>query len=260
MQASAAARRRALCGLLLVLAALAPALAQAEALVVFAAASLKNALDAAAHAYEAHGGGRIAVSYAGSSRLAKQIEAGAPAQLFISADEKWVDYLERRNLIQPGSRRNLLGNRLVLIEPASSQLGVKIAPGFPLRALLNGGRLALADPDSVPAGLYAKAALQSLGVWASVEDRVAAADNVRFALAFVARGEAPLGIVYATDALAEPRVRIAGTFPADSHPPIVYPVALTTAPGWQRARPFEQFLRTPEARAIFRRWGFTPIN
>lgn len=251
---------RALRALLLVLVMLAPACAQAQPLIVFAAASLKNALDAAAHVYEARGGGKITVSYAASSALAKQIEAGAPAQVFISADEKWMDYLEQRHLVQAGSRHDLLANRLVLIEPASRKRDVTIAPGFPLRKLLNGGRLALADPASVPAGLYAKAALEKLGVWASVKDRVAAAENVRLALAFVARGEAPLGIVYATDAQVEPRVRVAGTFPADSHPPIVYPVALTTAPGWQRAKPFERFLRSSEARAIFRHWGFTPLN
>ncbi|MDA8107607.1 MAG: molybdate ABC transporter substrate-binding protein [Betaproteobacteria bacterium] len=251
---------RALRALLLVLGMLLPACAQAQALVVFAAASLRNALDAAAQAYEARGGGKITVSYAASSALARQIEAGAPAQVFISADEKWMDYLEQRHLVQAGSRHDLLANRLVLIEPASRKHDVTIAPGFRLRKLLNGGRLALADPASVPAGLYAKAALEKLGVWASVKDRVAPAENVRSALAFVARGEAPLGIVYATDAQVEPRVRVAGTFPADSHPPIVYPVALTTAPGWQRAEPFEQFLRSPEARAIFRRWGFTPLN
>lgn len=253
-------RRSLLSWLLSALLALAPAAAQAHTLVVFAAASLKNALDAVAAAYQARSNDKLAVSYAGSSRLALQIAAGAPALLFISADVNWMDYLQKRRLIQPGSRRDLLRNRLVLIAPASSAVRATIAPGFPLRELLHGGRLALADPDSVPAGLYAKAALENLGVWASVKDRVAAADNVRFALAFVARGEAPLGIVYASDALVEPRVRVVATFPADTHPPIIYPVALTTAPGWQRARGFERFLASAQAAAIFRRWGFTPLH
>lgn len=241
--------------------ALATGLAQAQPpVLVFAAASLKNALDAAVQAYAAQGGGRITVSYGASSALARQIEAGAPAQLFISADLEWMDYLEQRSLIDPASRRKLLANRLVLIAPSASRLSVTIAPGFPLRSLLHGGRLALADPAGVPAGLYAKAALEKLGVWASVADRLAPAENVRVALAFVARGEAPLGIVYATDARVEPRVRVVATFPADSHPPIVYPVALTSAAGAQRARGFERFLGSPEARAIFERWGFTPLN
>ncbi len=240
--------------------ALAPAVSHAQGLVVFAAASLKNALDEVAAAYHAHGGVKAAVSYAASSALAKQIEAGAPAQVFISADLKWMDYLEQRHLIQSGSRRDLLGNELVLIAPAGSKTQVTIAPDFPLRELLHGGRLALADPASVPAGLYAKAALEKRGVWDSVKDRVAAAENVRFALAFVARGECPLGIVYATDARAETQVRVLAPFPAGSYPPVIYPAALTTAPGWKQARRFEQYLGSPEAHAIFQRWGFTPLN
>ncbi len=245
---------------LFALVALAPAVSHAQGLVVFAAASLKNALDEVAAAYQAHGGGKAAVSYAASSALAKQIEAGAPAQIFISADLAWMDYLQQRRLIRPDSRRNLLGNELVLIAPAGSEAQVTIAPGFPLRQLLHGGRLALADPASVPAGLYAKAALKKLGVWAGVKDRVAPAENVRLALAFVARGECPLGIVYATDARAEPQVRVLAPFPAGSYPPVIYPVALTTARGWEQARRFEQYLGSPEARAIFERWGFTPLN
>lgn len=249
-----------LCALMVLTLALAPAIAQARPLIVFAAASLENALNAVGAAYRAAGGGRLALSYAGSSRLAEQIAAGAPAQIFISADVNWMNFLQKRHLIQPSSRHDLLSNRLVLVAPTSSKATVKIVPRFPLRTLLGGGRLALADPNSVPAGLYAKAALKSLGVWSSVKDRIAAADNVRFALAFVARGEAPLGVVYATDALVEPRVRVLGVFPADTHPPIIYPVALTTASGWRRAARFERFLRSPTAATIFRRWGFTPLN
>ncbi|HVB48970.1 MAG TPA: molybdate ABC transporter substrate-binding protein [Burkholderiales bacterium] len=255
-----ARKLRSLRCVLFALVALAPAVAHAQDLLVFAAASLRNALDGVIAAYAAHGGAKVTVSYAASSALAMQIEAGAPAQLFISADLKWMDYLEQHHFIQVDSRRNLVGNRLVLIAPAPAKPSVRIEPGFPLRELLHGGRLALADPGSVPAGLYAKAALEKLGVWDSVKDRIAAAENVRFALAFVARGEAPLGIVYASDALAEPRVRVVATFPADSHPPIIYPVALTTASGWRRARPLEDFLGSPEAGTIFRRWGFAPLN
>ena len=229
--------------------------AAAENLTVFAAASLKDALDANVEAYRKKTGDRIAVSYAASSALAKQIEAGAPADLFISADLDWMDYLDQRRLIRPATRRNLLGNRLVLIAPAGSNLSVSIAPGFAIAKLLGRGRLAMADPDSVPAGKYAKASLSALGVWKDVEPRVAAAENVRAALVLVSRGEAPLGIVYATDAAAEPRVKVVGTFPDDTHPPIVYPVAVT-ASGKAAARAFEDWLGGAEARRIFGKFGF----
>jgi molybdate transport system substrate-binding protein len=229
--------------------------AAAENLTVFAAASLKDALDANVKAYPAKTGDRIAVAYAASSALAKQIEAGAPADVFISADLEWMDYLEQRRLIRPATRRNLLTNRLVLIAPAGSEASVSIAPGFPIAKLLGGGRLAMANPDSVPAGRYAKASLTALGVWKEVEAKVAAAENVRAALLLVSRAEAPLGIVYGTDAAAEPRVKVVGTFPENTHPPIVYPVAVT-ASGKSAAGAFLDWLEGPEARRIFGKYGF----
>lgn len=229
--------------------------AAAESLTVFAAASLKEALDAGVRAYRTRTGDRIAVSYAASSALAKQIEAGAPADLFISADLDWMDYLEQRGLVRAATRRNLLRNRLVLIAPAASQVSVTVAPGFPIARLLGGGRLAMADPGSVPAGKYGKAALTALGVWKDVEAKVAAAENVRAALLLVSRAEAPLGVVYRTDAAAEPRVKIVGTFPENTHPPIVYPVA-ATALGKAAAGAFEDWLGGPEARGIFEKHGF----
>ncbi|HET7197023.1 MAG TPA: molybdate ABC transporter substrate-binding protein [Burkholderiales bacterium] len=226
--------------------------AHAQTTLVFAAASLKNALDEAAHAYAA---GKVVVSYGASSTLARQIESGAPADVFISADLDWMDYLGKRGLLLPGTRRDLLGNRLVLIAPATQPVKLAPAPGFALAKALGGGRLALADPASVPAGRYARAALEKLGVWDSVAGRLAAAENVRAALAFVARGEAPLGIVYATDAREEPRVRVAGVFPDDTHPPIIYPAALLRGarPG---ARELLDFLAGPRAGAIFEKHGF----
>jgi molybdate transport system substrate-binding protein len=229
--------------------------AGAESLTVFAAASLKDALDANVKAYQDKSGDRMAVSYAASSALAKQIEAGAPADLFISADLDWMDYLEQRRLIRPATRRDLLRNRLVLIAPAGSSASVSIAPGFPIAKLLGGGRLAMADPGSVPAGRYGKASLAALGVWKDVEAKVATAENVRAALLLVSRGEAPLGIVYGTDAAAEPRVRIVGTFPENTHPPIVYPAAVT-ASGKPAAGAFLGWLGGAEARRIFGKYGF----
>jgi molybdate transport system substrate-binding protein len=236
--------------------AFAPVPARADEPLVFAAASLKNALDDVIAAYAASGGGNVRVSYAGSSVLARQIEAGAGADLFISADTGWMDYLARHGLIDDASRETLLGNQLVLIAPRASAASLVIGRNFPLRAALGAGRLAIADPDSVPAGKYARASLMSLGVWDDVAGRTANAENVRLALLYVARGEAPFGIVYATDALQEPRVRVVGTFPEGSHPPIVYPVALTKG-----ARPqavaFLKFLGSAKAQAAFRNAGFT---
>ena len=241
-------------------AAAAPAAAATEParreLLVFAAASLSDALEEVGRAFTAATGVRVAASYAASSVLAKQIEAGAPADAFFSADVAWVDYLEKRGLIQPSSRRDVLRNTLVLIAPADSTLRLRIAPGFDLAGALKGGRLAIADPDSVPAGEYARAALTRLGVWSRVSDRAVRGENVRAALAYVARGEAPLGIVYRTDAQAERRVRVVDVFPEDSHPPITYVVALTS-----RARPeaaqLVEFLTGDAARQIFVRYGFT---
>jgi molybdate transport system substrate-binding protein len=199
-------------------------LARADTITVFAAASLKEALDAAVKPFEAASGHKVSVSYAGSNALARQIEAGAPATLFLSADVDWVDHVEQRGLVKPGTRRDLLANDLVLIAPADSPVKARIAPGFDLASALGTGRLALANPDGVPAGKYAKASLTALGVWDRVKDRIAPAENVRAALALVARREAPLGIVYRTDAFAERRVRMVDTFPEASHPPIVYPM------------------------------------
>jgi len=233
------------------------AAAQAQSTIVFAAASLKNALDDIAALAPV----KPTISYGASSALAKQIEASAPAQVFISADLDWMDYLERRKLIREGTRRNLLGNKLVLIAPAGSSLKAGIGPGFPLAQLLGDGRLATADPQSVPAGRYTKAALEKLGVWDSVAGRLAPTADVRAALALVARGEAPLGAVYATDAAVEPKVRVVAAFPDGSHPAIVYPAALTSsAPATGIAADFLALLSSPRARGIFEKYGFTPLN
>jgi molybdate transport system substrate-binding protein len=226
---------------------------------VFAAASLANVLADIDRAFTARTGVRVTSSLAASSLLAKQIEAGAPADVYFSADLQWMDYLQERGLLRAGSRRDLLGNSLVLIAPRSSTLRVSIGPGFPLARLLGSGRLAIADADSVPAGIYARQALEKLGVWSSVEPRLVRAENVRAALEYVARGDAPLGIVYHTDALVEKRVRIVGVFPADSHPPIVYPVALTSRADAAAAR-YAAFIASADAQAIFRKWGFEPLT
>jgi len=225
---------------------------------VFAAASLANVIADLDQAFTARTGIRVTTSLAASSTLAKQVEAGAPADVYFSADLQWMDYLQQRGLLRAGSRRDVVGNSLVLIAPAASPLRVRIAPGFDLAKLLGGGRLAVADPDSVPAGIYAREALQKLGVWNSVVPRLVRAENVRAALAYVARADAPLGIVYRTDALVEPRVRVVGVFPADSHPPIVYPIALTPAASPAAAR-FLAFITGAAARPIFRKWGFEPL-
>jgi molybdate transport system substrate-binding protein len=242
------------------LAAVLPMTAQAgqppDDVLVFAAASLQTALDELVGPVQRATGARIRVSYAGSSALARQLESGAPAQLFISADLDWMTYLADRRLVKAESRVNLLGNRLVLIAPRSKPATLKIAPGFALSAALGRERLALADPASVPAGKYARAALTTLGVWDSVAGRIAAAENVRAALLLVSRGEAPLGIVYHTDALADPGVVIVDTFAEGTHPPIVYPAALTPAASPASARVLE-FLKTDAARAVFEKHGFS---
>ncbi|MGZ5060432.1 MAG: molybdate ABC transporter substrate-binding protein [Usitatibacter sp.] len=237
-----------------VLAFLPWATARAETLTVFAAASLRESLDEATRAFEKASGHSVRVSYAASSALAKQIEAGAPAQLFICADEEWMDYVDSRKLLK-GSRVSLLANAIVLVAPAGKAPALRIEPGFALAAALGDGRLATADPQSVPAGKYARAALESLGVWPQVRARLAPAENVRAALALVARAETPLGIVYRTDAIAEPRVAIVDTFPASSHPAIVYPMGvLRDAPA--AAGDLAAFLAAPGTRAIWRRHGF----
>jgi molybdate transport system substrate-binding protein len=244
--------------LLAVAAAMTAPLAAGAGVTVFAAASLKDALDAAGQQYRQRHGEDARMVYAASSALAKQIENGAPADVFISADLDWMDYLARRHLLRPGSRVDLLRNEIVLVAPGSSSVKADIRPGFPLATLLGRGRLAIADPDSVPAGRYAKASLQKLGVWASVSSRLARAENVRAALAFVSRGEAPLGIVYRTDAAADPGVHVVGVFPSDTHPPIVYPAAVLAASRAADAARFLDFFRSPAAGAIFRQYGFMP--
>lgn len=247
---------RTLAALLGLLVAVAARPAAADDVVVFAAASLKNAIDVVAADFQRDDAAKVRVSYGASSALAKQLENGAPADVFISADRDWMDWAEGRGLIKPETRKDLLGNRLVLVAPAAHAIGVNIEPGFPLVSMLGDGRLAVADPDSVPAGKYAKAALETLGVWASVKDRLAPAENVRAALFFVARAEAPLGIVYATDAAAEAQVKIVGVFPDDTHPPIVYPIVLTAASTSPEARRFLDFLASPAAKPVFETQGF----
>ncbi|HEU0215903.1 MAG TPA: molybdate ABC transporter substrate-binding protein [Stellaceae bacterium] len=245
---------------LLVAATSVPAGARADDVVVFAAASLKDALDAINADWQKASGKHATISYAASSALAKQIEAGAPADVFISADLDWMNYVEERKLIVPGTRHNLLGNSLVLIAPAENKPApVDIKPDFPLAKMLDGGKLAMADPNSVPAGKYGKAALTKLGVWDSVSGSVAAAENVRACLLLVARGEAPFGIVYKTDAAIEPKVKIVGTFPADSVPAITYPIAQTAASKNADAAAFMTYLRGPDATKQFEHFGFTVL-
>ena len=229
------------------------------ALLVFAAISLTDAIEEADRAFATRAGFAVRASYGASSLLAKQIEAGAAADVYLAADREWMDYLSARSLIRPGSRRDLLGNELVLIAPRDSTLKLKIAPRFDLRGALGGGHLATGDPDSVPAGMYARAALLKLGAWQAVSDRLVRAENVRAALAYVARGEAPLGIVYQTDALSEKRVRVVDVFPTDTHPPITYPLALTTRARAQ-AESYVEFLEGDVARQIFVRRGFLALN
>jgi molybdate transport system substrate-binding protein len=226
-------------------------------LTVFAAASLKESMDEAALAYERDTGTPVRVSYAASSALARQIEQGAPAGVFFSADLEWMDYLQQRGKIEPGTRRNLLGNQLVLVAPHTGAAQVDLRDPASLRRALGDGRLALGQTASVPAGKYARGALESLQLWPSVQAQLAESDSVRGALLLVARGEAPLGIVYASDARAEPRVRVVATFPGDSHPPIVYPVAAVQGERGPAARAFVQWLASPAARAIFRQRGFS---
>ncbi len=234
----------------------APAVAQRHGPVVLAASSLQESLTDAATQWAKMGHATPVLSFAATPALARQIAAGAPADLFISADEAWMDDVSGKGLIQAGSRTSFLSNRLVLIAPASSRLRLAIGPRFPLARALGRGRLAMADPDSVPAGKYGKAALIRYGVWPGVAARLARAENVRAALALVARGEAPLGIVYATDARASKAVRVIGVFPPDSHPAITYPVALLKAATHPEASAFRRFLMSRAGKAIFARHGF----
>jgi molybdate transport system substrate-binding protein len=236
---------------------LSPAIAQDKSLTVFAAASMKNALDEIDAAYTAKSGIKIVASYAASSALAKQIEQGAPADIFVSADTDWMDYAINRKTIEESTRVNLLGNLIVLIAPKESKIdNVTIGPDFNLARLAGDGRIATGDVKAVPVGKYAKAALEKLGAWQAVQAKFAMAESVRAALTLVARGEAALGIVYATDARIEPGVKIVGSFPADSHPAIIYPVAATTTARAEAAG-YLGFLRSSVAKAIFEKYGFT---
>jgi molybdate transport system substrate-binding protein len=239
----------------------APAAATNEkpALLVFAAASLTNVLGELSPTWEKQSGVAVKLSFAASSVLARQIEAGGKADVFISADQEWMDYLQSRNLLDKPSRRDLVGNRLVLIAPADSNIELTIAPGFPLFEALGGGRLSTGDPDTVPVGRYARSALMSLGAWDQVADRLVRADNVRSAMMFVARGEAPLGIVYTTDALVDKKVRIVDTFPFDTHKPITYPAAAMQG-GREEAKAYLAFLAGADAEPVWKRFGFLPLR
>lgn len=223
---------------------------------VLAAASLQEAMTAAADGWVAKGHPRPRISFAGSSALARQIEAGAAADIFVSADEAWMDEVEKKGLIRAGTRVSFLRNVLVLVAPRDSTIKLAIRPGFPLEKALGSGRLAVADPKAVPAGIYARQALTRLKVWDSVADKLAPTENVRAALALVSRGAVPLGVVYATDVKAEPRVRAVGTFPPATHDPISYPVAVLKASRNPDAEGFRRFLISGEGKAIFRRFGF----
>jgi molybdate transport system substrate-binding protein len=252
---------RKLLGALVLFCALIPTHAADEPnqeLLVFAAASLTNVLDEIGTAYTQQTRQRVKFSYAASSALARQLEAGARADVFFSADLEWMDYVQARNLIDRSTRRNVLGNRLALVAPADSKIELKIAPAFKLAEALGDRRLATGDPESVPVGKYARSALTSLGVWNEVADRLVRADNVRSALAFIARGETPLGIVYETDAKVEVRVRVVDIFPANTHPPILYPVAVTRG-ARQGAQAFVEFLRKPAAEESFVAFGFRTL-
>jgi len=241
--------------------AAAPASAQAQdkSITVFAAASMKNALDDVDAAFARQSGIKVVASFDASSALMKQIEGGAPADVFVSADLKWMDYGAQKKLIKDDTRVNLLGNALVLIAPKNSKIEqATIAPGFDLAKLAGDGRIATGDVTAVPVGIYARAGLEKLGVWSSVEPKMAMTANVRAALVLVARGEAPLGIVYSTDAKVEPGVKVVGVFPEDSHDPIVYPVA-ATASAKPEATAYLAFLRSQAAKAIFETYGFAVL-
>ena len=237
-----------------------PVAAQGKDVLVFAAASMKNALDDVAAQWLRETGKKVLISYAASNTLIKQIEQGAPADIFISADLDWMSYGEQKGLIKTDSRSNLLGNRLVLVAPKDSSISVDLKPGLDLAALLKGGHLAMGNVDAVPAGKYGKAALEKLGAWDGVKDKIAQSESVRAALVLVSRGEAPFGVVYQTDAVADPGVKIVGTFPEDTHPPIIYPVALTKDTTNPDAQAFLNYIRSPAARPAFERQGFTVLG
>ncbi len=250
--------KRLLVLLSLLLAPLARAADAPPQITVYAAASLTDALGELGKAYEAAGKGRIVGSYASSSDLARQIEHGAPADLFISADQLWADYLDQRGLLDKATRLDLLRNELVMVAPADSAATLAIGPNFKLAEALGDARLAVGDPDHVPAGIYARQSLENLGVWAAVEPKLARAGSVRAALLFVERGDCPFGIVYRSDAQSDPKVKVIGVFPPDSHSPVVYPAALVAGHHSPAAVEFLHFLTTPEAALVFRRYGFVP--
>lgn len=243
-------------GLALFLAAVVPA--RAEDVLVFAAASLTNALNEVGERFAAKTGHKMVASYAASSALAKQVEQGANAQVFASADLQWMDYLQNKKLIKPETRAHLLGNVLVLVAPADSKLGaLDLTPKTDIAKLASEGRIATGNPDSVPVGIYFRQAMERAGQWAAVEPKVARADSVRAALALVERGEVPLGVVYATDAAITKKVKVVGTFPGTMHDPIVYPFALVAGPEKPAARAFLDYLKSDDAKALFVRHGFT---
>jgi len=250
-------KRMAFAGIVLMMAAPSASLSQDKPIVVFAAASMKNAVDDIDAIFARKTGIKVVASYAATSALIKQIEQGAPADIFASADIEWMDYGTQRKLINDASRVNLLGNQLVLVASKDATIeNVEIGPGFDLAKLAGSGRIVTADIRAVPAGRYAKAALEKLGAWTAVQQKIAMVENVRAALLLVARGEAVLGIVYETDAAVEPAVKVVGRFPPDSHPPIVYPVALTTDAKPEAAQ-YLAILRSREAKAVFEKYGFT---
>jgi molybdate transport system substrate-binding protein len=235
----------------------AAATASAQGVTVFAAASLTNALEEIAKIYREKGGGAVKFSFASSSTLAKQIEGGAPADIYISADERWMDYAAERKLIEPATRASRLGNVLVLITPPGDKRKLDIRPGFDLAGMIGSGKLATGDPAHVPVGRYAQQALTKLGIWDAVAPKIARTDNVRAALLLVERGEVPFGIVYATDAAASGKVNIAGAFPPDSYPPVSYPFAIVAGRDRPEVGKFFDFLSGAEAQAVYRKAGFS---
>lgn len=252
----------ALAALLVLVGVLMPLTASARDVTVFAASSLTDALSDVGHAYETSSGESVHFSFASSSTLARQITLGAPADIYVSADQRWMDYVQKHDRIQVDSRIDLLANQLVLIAPRASRVDhVDLQSGVDLSMLLDAGRLAVGNPMHVPAGIYARQALTSLHAWKAVKNHLARAANVRAALALVALGASPLGVVYRTDAIASGKVKIVGTFPADSHKPVVYPAALTVHAGKNKAaRNFLRFLQSPTASAIFKHHGFKIIH
>lgn len=244
----------------LAVAGAATARAADEVVSVFAAASTTRALTEIVDAYKAKGLGEVKPVFSNAAALAKQIEQGAPAAIFISADERWMDYVAERGLIDLNTRVNLLSNRLALLVPTSSTIQVTIEPGFPLAKLLGDGRLALGNPDYVPLGLYAKGALEKLGVWQEVRNRLIPTTTVMETVAFVERGEAPLGIGFASDVVGSPKIKVAALFPEDSHAPIAYPVAMVKAKATPKAKAFYDFLRSDEAAGIFTKYGFKVLR